>query len=84
MRRKTVLSPGMHRGFRRGMDRATRSVVMSDYMELKKELSRLIGGTRCKMTYYVNGQTIIREDTAREIERIFARRGIAAKDLWDT
>jgi len=70
----------MHRGFKRGY----RSVAMGDIQQLRKELKKVIGGkTDCKMQYYINGTTIVRQDIAKKIERIFAKRGIKPEEIWD-
>lgn len=74
----------MHRGFRRGMDTAANTLTMPEFLVLRKDLRVLIGGASAsKMHYWINGKTIIRKDAARKIERVFAKRGISASDVWD-
>ena len=68
----------MHRGFTRGMGQ----VPMAKSEEIRRKLRSIIGGqTRSKMSYWLNGATIIQPDSARKIERLFNRYGIT--DIWD-
>jgi len=81
MRHKTVLEPGMHRGFKRGIN----AVTVGDAQKLRAELKLLIGGkTSSKLTYHINGTTIIRKDLAVKIERIFSKYNVPAEQIWDS
>lgn len=83
-RTKIELKPGMHRGFKRGIKAASDLITLTDYKKLRAELKKVIGGqTNSKMQYYINGKTVIREDVAKKIERIFSKRGITPGELWD-
>ena len=78
-RTKVILEPGMHRGFRRGMN----AVALGDIPKLRRELRKVIGGTGSKMYYYIVGKTIIREGKAQMIERVFGKYGITPDAIWD-
>lgn len=79
MRKKTILEPGMHRGFKAGLN----AVAFGDVARLREELKTLIGGTNCKVQYYINGTTIIRKEMAQDIEAIFSRYGVQPGQIWD-
>lgn len=80
MRTKTVLEPGMHRGFRKGMNR----VPFGSVTQFRKDLRKIIGGeSDCKMQYYINGTTIIHKEITVKIERLFKRYGITPDMIWD-
>lgn len=80
-RTKTILEPGMHRGFRRGMN----AVTLGDMPKLRQDLRKVIGGkTNCKMFYYINGNTISRKDMSRKIERVFSKYGVTPDRIWDS
>lgn len=74
----------MHRGFKKGNKKALDTLTYSDYKRFRKSLKAVIGGqTDSKVLYYINGATIIREDVAKKIEKIFTRHGIRPEDIWD-
>jgi len=80
MRHKTILEEGMHRGFKRGLN----AVTVGEAQQLRSELKEIIGGqTASKLTYYINGTTIIRQEMAQRIEKAFAQYGVAPEQVWD-
>lgn len=78
-RKPTVLQDGMHRGFRKGVD----AVPSGSSAKLKVRLKKLIGGSRSKLFYYINGYTIIQPEMSVKIEQIFSSYGIEPERIWD-
>ncbi len=84
MRHKTELTPGMHRGFKKGIRQAAKRLPLVDYRKLRTDLRKVIGGeTGSKVQYYINGKTIVYPDVAQAIEKAFKKRKINPDDIWD-
>ncbi len=84
MRHKTELTPGMHRGFKKGIKQATKLLSLIDYRKLRTDLRKVIGGeTGSKLHYYIYGKTIVYPDVALKIEKAFKKRKINPEDIWD-
>lgn len=80
MRYKTILTEGMHRGFRKGVE----AVPLGKQKDLQMALVAIIGGkTRCKLFNYVNGKTIIQPHVAKKIEKVFGQFNLPPGEIWD-
>lgn len=79
MRKRIVLEPGEHRGFKRGMS----LVTMGNIADVRKLLHALVGGTQCKLQYYINGTTVIRREMAEAITEILVSHGVPEDQIFD-